>query len=227
MSNYREHVFVRAATVLIGCLLLFAGVAAGQSSHRLDKLTVPDKTGLSEKGLALDIAVDKATYTIGETVPIHIALKNISAPESMASGPCIPAATSVRDVDGQRIRPSGTEVCVTAASVFGVLGRGETTRFERTLDALTQPGLYTVAGIWPAYVSHGAPTGLISADTSAPTEYPYAYVYSTPVTIRVIDPKYPERGRFTPSAAWPANFIQVDTLFGPATALLDKTTGLK
>jgi hypothetical protein len=239
LSMFRKAMFRSLRRALVGAVLIASGILSARSalaqasactlSAPTQKPTVHNQPGdrLKEKELALDVTLDKKIYNVGEKIPIHITLKNINASESMTSGPCNPTITTVRDVDGQRIRPSGTEVCVTTATVCGVLARGQIAKFERTFDDIVQPGVYTVTGFWPAYIIHQPCTGLISVETDKPPEYPYAYVHSAPVTIRITDREHPDRGRFAPSAPWPANFVQVSTSFGPETALLDRSTGLK
>lgn len=180
------------------------------------------------KGLAIDITLDKTTYNVDEEIPIHVALANFSAPEPVAADECFPVILNVRDVDGQRIRGYGRPFCITTATpIPHLLSRGDIATYERAVGPLSQPGLYTVTGTWPAYVHDESPSRLTAIGASAASGFPNAYVPSTPVTIRVIDPNRPDRGRFAPSAPWPENFVEVDTAFGPDTALLDKTTGLK
>jgi TPR repeat protein len=198
----------------------------------LDATTIPRDWGPQAKGLALNLKLDKTTYELGEDVPLHIARGNFGASEPIAAAicPADAAAITVRDVDGQRVAPAGGHEICTGGGSSQAVAAGDVIATELSLARIgllpRQPGIYTISATWTAYAGPPRDAHMEVTVATGPV-FPYAFVNSNPITIRIVDPQHPDAGKFLPAAPWPSNFVQVDTSFGPKTALLDKTTGLR
>jgi hypothetical protein len=205
--------------------------ASNEFRYRVaDAKTIARGWGPQVKGLAIDLTLEKKTYWPGGEIPIHMAVGNFGASQPISIFTCGYATVTLRDVDGQQVPPYGESGlgCVGNGREPPPLTIGQTRPIERSFEAPRQPGTYTLTASWTAYPSRGGSSpGLVQADDPNEVIQPYAIVRSEPVAIRVVDEKNPGVGAFTPSAPWPADFEQVDTTFGPKTALKDKLIGLK
>ncbi len=199
----------------------------------VDPASIPRKWGPQVNGVAVDLALDKDTYELGEDIHLHIAMQNFSAKKPVL-GLISAVSVQVRDSCGLPIAaperyldfttlgliPSSPELCP----------RGKTMANERKLlrDAASMPsypGTFTIVAIWKPS------TGKIKTISRpglgrfviAEKIRPYATVESTPLTFHLVDNEHPESAVAAPRcAATPESFEQVDTSAGPQTALRDK-----
>jgi hypothetical protein len=161
------------------------------------------------KGLAATVTLEKTTYLLGEDVPLHIALKNVSVPDrTFHIQLCTDAVITVRNENGQKIDPTNNqEFCSQNGTYNPYFPPGDLLPAEHSLKLMGllphQPGRYTVESIWTMYPKPPGPNGLMSRgeDVGAP----YAIVSSAPVTFRVSDPSI--AGSDYPAASRPSKFV--------------------
>ena len=161
----------------------------------LDPATIPRTWGPESKGLAISLFLDKGTYLLGENIPLRMAVKNVSADATIASGelPCFAGITfEVRDPNGRDVAHADTMPCTghgwlmtyLKGKVFPVTGL--------TLQAFgllpEQPGKYTVVATWNAMSDKANRPGSASGYYSefGATLTPYAIVHSQPVAFEVV-----------------------------------------
>jgi TPR repeat protein len=174
------------------------------SSYKIERTWGPEV-----KGLAATVTLEKTTYLLGEDVPLHIALKNVSVPDrTFHIQLCTDAVITVRNENGQKIDPTNNqEFCSQNGTYNPYFPPGDLLPAEHSLKLMGllphQPGRYTVESIWTMYPKPPGPNGLMSRgeDVGAP----YAIVSSAPVTFRVSDPSI--AGSDYPAASRPSKFV--------------------
>lgn len=201
--------------------------------HLADVRKMPHRWEPQIKGLALDITLDKTIYKIGDEIPLHIARANLGATEPIMMPPCDLVQINIRDAQGDRVqyRDMSNEVCVSSSADLGPRPKsspGDIIATERTMSTYgMSPGYYTLTGNWLAYQRTYHP-GLVEADDPQHPQKPYAFVYSSPITVQIVeDDKHPWLMPPQTLTSLPGIFRQADTSFGPNTAMLDTSTGLK
>ncbi|HEY1805102.1 MAG TPA: hypothetical protein VGG45_11565 [Terracidiphilus sp.] len=178
----------------------------------VDPVTIQRDWGKTEMGVHADLTLDKLSYPLGENIPLHLALGNVSAGQSVYSlgneGEICPSdyTLTVEREDGSKpeyfklpILPMlvQTSDAVCAASLRrGLLEEGKIIPAEDTLMHRgvlpSEPGLYRITASWGVYknsesgsrdsIPGSAPA---PAPTPAPTQVPMVTVQSTPLMLRI------------------------------------------
>jgi len=145
----------------------------------LDPMEIPRTWGPLIQGLRASIALDKNTYEVGEDIPLHIAIQNLSADppvysESPVWDPFFTVGIQVLDNRGQ---PLASEARLPATGIITGHGRG-LMPFEKGKPAFLEwalgglgwlpknPGSYTIVASWtPCVTDHAERSGpFISVD---------------------------------------------------------------
>jgi hypothetical protein len=156
------------------------------SSYKIERTWGPDVNGL-----AATVTLEKMTYSLGEDVPLHIALKNISVPDrSLHIRLCTDAVITVRNDKGEKIEPENDEeFCSQNGTNNPYLPPSDLVPREHSLKLMgllpRQPGTYTIESTWTIYPRPPGPNGLFSEEPEIGP--PYAVVASAPVIIRIVD----------------------------------------
>ena len=144
--------------------------------HVLDPKKVQRTWGPPVNGLAADLTLDRSTYSLGQDVPLHIAILNqASAIDIYRSPACENLAVSLRDAAGRLIGSKQVpEFCAWSGSdAPRRYERGEPRTFESSLlseDLLPdQVGIYTLSVAWRplsgvAVVSNQATFTIVAPD---------------------------------------------------------------
>jgi hypothetical protein len=143
--------------------------------------------GATAKGVHVALWADRSTYALGEDIPIHIRVENISATEAIC-GDSI--EVTVQDEDGP-LRPRPAHLPSGMITTF----RGPSWRpppyvphkpltFEKTLDQAgllpDKPGSYKLTVTWSPYIAHAQSCGLVEPVA------PQKYVSATSIESRII-----------------------------------------
>jgi hypothetical protein len=203
--------------------------------------------GPTTNGVRAYLAVDKLIYTIGEDVPLHIAIENLSATQSIYdepfrghslyySGRTASIKIAVQDEDGP-LNPrfdisspmvelgGGLSVCPS------LLLPGKPSSFEGSLRQFgllpRKPGTYKITVTWSPYMVDvpACDHGLVAAVAPSPQRKVILSVSSNPVYVQVESDS--PSSKLPEYTAWRNHFSLVDTSFGEKTALLDKKTHLE
>jgi hypothetical protein len=150
----------------------------------VDPTTIPRKWGDTEMGVRADLTVDKPSYALGEDIPLHLALENVSSGGTLYStpfdqGPCFSDYTvNVVRADGSKPEFfQQREFVVFAESAPRVIGalrkpleQGKMMPSEDTLFRLErlprQQGEYRITVSWSAYKN--AISGAVVSRPGAP-----------------------------------------------------------
>lgn len=162
-------------------------------TYRLDDSYKVERTwGPPVKGLAANIALDKTNYSLGEDVPLHLALKNISVPDrSFHVQLCTDAVITVRDQSGHKIEPTGDqEFCSQNGTYNPYFPPGDLIPTEHSLKLMgllpSKPGTYTIESTWTMYPKPPGAKGMYSRNKDVGDSY--AVVSSAPVTFLITGP---------------------------------------
>jgi TPR repeat protein len=199
-----------------------------------DAAKIPRKWGPQVKGIAVDLTMDRDTYEVGQDIPLHFAMENFSATEPVLGpnpiwDPGYEVAVEVRDSCGLKIPSSGGAIWMGHGFPPIHYQPGAPIAIERTLSQMgflpDRPGAYTIVAIWAPFT---CPDKQQDIDTATGKCSTYATAQSSLSTFRVTDTDHPETAatKFR-CLARPPSFQEVDTAFGPKTALQDNLTGLK
>lgn len=159
--------------------------------YRINDSYKVDRTswGPAVKGLAANITLDKTTYSLGEDVPLHLALKNLSVPDrSFHIQMCTDAAITVRDESGRKIEPVDVEeFCSHNGTYNPYFPPTDLLPTEHSLKLMgllpSKPGTYTIESTWTMYPKPPGANGIYSREKDVGS--PYAVVSSAPVTFQV------------------------------------------
>jgi hypothetical protein len=210
----------------------------------MDNVSLARQWGPKIKGVAVDVTLDKDTYTLGEDIPLHIAMENFDADvpilgESTIWHPCDAAGVDVRDKCSHPIKKSqGIEFICMGSGPMGLwrYPKKAVVPFESTLRPIgllpEQPGNYTVSATWSPFAGNDDTCNLCPVPSGLDYQSPYAEVHDT-AAFRIIDKNHPQEGfskvpvEIACADAGDPGFKHVATSFGPYTALKDYATGLK
>jgi len=203
--------------------------------------------GQIEKGIRVDFTVDKLTYSVGEDVPLHIAVENVSGNSRIYGEPFRPRPAFGDDgSSGIKVTVQDDDGPLTPRDSWGIgtsggpsicpapYPPGKPVQMEKTLHQVgllpSTPGTYKITVTWSPYTTdlvtcEGAPR----FDPTVPPEKPYVSVRSNPVFVQITgrsssSEKEPSGSEYT---AWKKHFLLTDTSFGEKTALLDTATHLE
>lgn len=149
--------------------------------------------GPEVNGLALSIGADKATYVVGDVIPLHVAFRNIGANEAMTLPFCNRVELTVRNTKGEQFVQHDADISCDSSGPIrpcrpGV-APGDIVKSQLNLTAFRlPPGTYTVTADWTAYAYLKDPK---SQNCLGPSGTEPFYVHSNPVTIRVVTPEQP------------------------------------
>jgi len=159
------------------------------------------KWGLKAKGVAVDVTLDKATYDVGEDVPLHIAVENFDAAAPVyaidpAWDPAEAIAIEVRDTQG-RLLPESER---SSPRLWMGHGRGpvlyppgKLVPIERSLKGQgwlpKRPGTYVIVVTWATRTAPGS--GEESGLRLRSDLQPYATVQAVaPLNIVAVPPAF-------------------------------------
>ena len=155
--------------------------------------------GPEVNGLALSIGVDKTTYVVGETIPLHVAFWNIRATKATTLDPCKQAELTVLNANGEKFDQVDGDLSCNYSGPCGpsLLAPGATATSEQNLTDYHLPaGTYTVTAEWRTveYLKDPKETPCFG-----PVGTQVFHVDSSPVTIRIIAPKQPSSSGAAPT----------------------------
>jgi hypothetical protein len=223
--------------------LAFAAVLTLQSALNL-RAETKQTWGPVEKGVRAGLTIDRLTYAVGEDVPLHIALENISATHLIYGEPFRPRLAFGKDVASIRVTVQDEDGPLTPSESFGIevtsgpavcpapYPPGNPMQIEKSLRRVGQlpsnPGTYKITVTWDSYTT-GSPTCKVGFDPSAIPEKPYVSVTSNPISIEIKggSPLLGKGSDVPEYTAWKKKFSLTDTSFGEKTALLDNVTLLE
>jgi hypothetical protein len=157
-------------------VLQLAGSADDETLHFLssnilrvqlaDPATIQRKWGLSVRGVAADVTLDKTTYKLGEDVPLHLAVKNFDAQGEVYADdpvwdPCSALSLQVFTEAGQPLSPEekfpASRRCMGHGRGLIEYEKGKVVPLEWSLGSKgelpNRPGTYTVVVIWNPVIS--------------------------------------------------------------------------
>jgi hypothetical protein len=238
---------------LFQVLALWPGAVTFAQSNRLtipirDEALIPRVWGPIQKGVHVNLTLDKLTYSLGEDIPLRIGAEVVSEDQPvygsrygrggaffMSIDPGFHLAIS--DSDGPLPRSdarsnlynfgggsSGPSVCTPALPVGKVLALDRSAKAYGLLP--TQPGTYTLVVTWSPYkTKYASCNDMPPFDPAVPGEQPFVTVSSLPLTIHIVGTT-PSDG-IPEYTAWQSKFQLSTTSFGEKTALLDRATHLE
>jgi hypothetical protein len=245
------HQFNRVSISLILIPVLFCGVAEAQTPGARPPSAVAAKTdrtwGPISHGVRAFLSVDRLTYHLGEDVPLHISIENVSATQTIFDetpqmqsifygGPTASIRLTVLDGEEGPLNPR-FDMSSSVVEAGGLstcpspLLPGKPSSFEGSLSHFgllpSKPGAYKITVTWsPDKVNvPGCDTHVFIPIIPSTPPKPIFSVSSNPV--------YLEIEGDSPSStvpeyiAWKNHFSLTDTSFGEKTALLDKKTNLE
>jgi len=217
-------------------------IARGSGAMHATEASEMQRTwGSLQHGLHAGLAIDKPTYRLGEEVPLHIVVENVSAERPTYSEPYhlrvayadhsrMSIGIRVEDKDGpltpgpdDRIgTEGGPAICPPAFE------HGKAVAYEKKLSEFrllpTKPGKYQVTVVWSPFTADATSCEDVPPyDEKSPRDRPYASVVSNSVELTITGVSAPTR-EYT---AWKKRLKLADTSFGPKTALLDTSTHLE
>lgn len=160
--------------------------------HQVDPARIEREWGPQVSGLAVSLLLDKKEYSLGEGIPLRLAVENFSAVGDIWSGelPCFAGLTfEVHDSAGHTVGSPHTPICMghgwTQSYPEGKLVPVLGIMLSDQGELPNRAGDYTVTAIWQPF-SNGRPQKGVALATPA---VPCAVVLSSPVSFRVIDPR--------------------------------------
>jgi hypothetical protein len=167
----------------------------------VDPATLLRQWGPLVKGLQADITLDKTEFSVGEEVPLHAAIENLSSDAPVFSwdtvwDPCEVAGIKIRDARGNPLPPSAffeqTSICTGHGLGPRPLEKGKMVPLEWRLGALGAlpklPGDYIVDLIWTPCVGTATTspsTGMIDPPKTCVT-------VTAEAAFRIVDRKHAE-----------------------------------
>jgi hypothetical protein len=162
-----------------------------------DPALIARKWGPREKGVAVDLTLDKDTYRLGEDVPLHMAIEDFDAEVPIFSwdplwDPCAAINIEVQDTTGrplpqaERFPRSGN--CMGHGIAPGPFPKGKPVPIEWTLSRMgwlpNHPGTYAVVVTWgpSAAADNTARYGVDRIEMKS-----YAVVHGS-ATIHILEP---------------------------------------
>lgn len=166
----------------------------------VDPATIQRSWGKTEAGVRADLTLDNLTYTVGQDVPLHLAIEVVSATRPLYSMPstggvCPPDYTvHVEKEDGSRPeffqQPNMMidEVVCVAGYRRKPLEQGKIVALEDTLSHLwllpSQPGVYKISVSWRVYENP-------ESDSNPNEQKSFVTVTSAPSTLRIMPSSAP------------------------------------
>jgi hypothetical protein len=164
--------------------------------HRVESSALQRTWGTQAKGLAVSLSLDKREYSLGEDIPLRLAVENFSADNNISTGelPCGAGLTfDVRDSEGRVVESNATSICrglgwsqgYPKGKVVPVLGltlSGEGRLPDRVGD-------YSVTAIWQPFAVEQPQLGALAGRSSTAPLTPFDVARSTPVAFRVVTPR--------------------------------------
>jgi hypothetical protein len=214
-----------------------------------DAAVVERLWGKEEKGVRVDLTLDKLNFQLGEDIALHIAAEVLSAEKPVYGEPfrrrgaffgTIASSFHLSIMDENGPLPgterranlyvpgfgsSGPAVCP------GPLPVGKVIPSDKSLKALgllpRRPGTYQLMVAWSPYRTNLSSCDSVSNNNAVQLEKPFVTAKSQTLTIHVVGirpvtdvPEFPEY------TAWKSAFDLTETSFGEKTALFDQATGL-
>jgi hypothetical protein len=161
-----------------------------------DPSTIARKWGSKVKGLAVDVALDKATFRVGEDVPLHIAIENFDAKVPVFG--VSPTEHNVVEIEVHNAGGQSVPISERFLYSFNYVGQGSSMRYpkgkmvplERTLwgDGWlpNQPGTYTVVVTWTTWDDSRNESASSGSTRLGLAPAPYATAQAT-ATIHILD----------------------------------------
>jgi hypothetical protein len=172
----------------------------------VDPDTLPQNWGPQVDGIGAGLSVDKTTFTLGETIPLHIRWENFSASKKLAVNECGEPQPQVEIQDASH-RVLGT--FTNYDYLMGCMGHGwgpfsvepgkphrnfASLRYSKMgyfIDAkpITEPGVYYLTAVWSpsTLVARTGETALISPPgTGYAVGELYATARSLPIRIEIV-----------------------------------------
>lgn len=173
--------------------------------HIADPSEIKRDWGPMKDGVRADLAVDKLAYAVGQDVPLHIALENVSATRKVYGEPFRPRpAFGDYSFFSVKVTVQGADGALTPqldnfpATISGPLLcppsylQGKPVYMEKSLRQLgllpDKPGTYKIVVTWSPYTTDIQTCNAVPRfDPAAPPEKPFVSVMSTPVFLQVED----------------------------------------
>ena len=169
----------------------------------VDPATIQRTWGENEEGVRADLTVDNLTYTVGEDIPLHLAIENASASRPLYSMPLDGGAcpsdytVHVEKEDGSPPEffqlpffPMSAAVCV-AGYRRNPLVVGKIVPIEDTLSQLgslpSRPGVYRITVSWRVYDTPSSGSDRANLNQ----QRPYVIVTSAASTLRIMQSEAP------------------------------------
>lgn len=210
-------------------------MSAASQTPIADARKIERHWGEAVSGVAMDITLDRDVYTVGEDMPLHVALQNMNSPLPIyADGQqwdrCSIVRVTIRDnADGLIVPGYGTPGCSGHGHAMAPYGKGVIVPMELVLESEGRlpkyAGDFTVTVTWPTWTGPPAACEMCAA----PREL---YVTaSASKRFRLIRPGRPNDPPEVPEGVMTADVAQrfenVDTPLGMKTALRDKVSGME
>jgi len=220
----------------------------------VDVATMKRNWGATKLGMRADLTLDKLTYPLGQDIPLHIAIENVSNANPIYSEPFLPSDPElsdamasihivVQDEDGPLQQFSTWDELDTSHGQIACPNRieqGKTLTFEKSLARIgllpRAPGKYKITLTWSPYTANSNDCGLAHAFQKSmdgnqidfQALKPFASVNSKPIYITITGDAVHDGLPTVPAYTdWKKHFSLVDTTFGENTALLDRTAHLE
>src|SRR5579864_2740794 len=205
------------------------------------------KWGPITKGVRAGLSTDKIAYPVGEDIPLHITLENVSANAPIYDEPFRPRPAfgdfssisikiTVQDEDGP-LTPRWDSPSLSTTGGPSLCPApylsGKPAIIERNLRLFGLqpriPGTYKITVNWSPYTTDIKNCDSVSSSgPAAQQEKPYVSVMSNPIFLEIVGPPSSDRNLLSSQyTACKRHFLLTDTSFGEKTALLDKKTHLE
>jgi len=182
-------------------------VTADTQFHILDPDTLPVHWGPRADGIGAGLAIDRASFALGEPIPLHLQWENFAATEAVGVTECGYPQPNL-EIQDESHRVLGTVM----TDSFGCMGHGwgpftvprgkpqrDSIRLEYGVNGYTLPagrvqisgpGVYYLVLVWspPIFIDNTGPPNTISTgrDTFGKT---YATARSEPVRLEILPAK--------------------------------------
>jgi hypothetical protein len=169
----------------------------------VDPATIQRTWGKAEEGVRTDLTVDNLTYTVGEDIPLHLAIENVSASRPLYSMPLNGGACPsdfTLHVEKEGSSPPEffqlpffalTETMCVTGYRRNPLAVGKIVPIEDTLSQLgllpSQPGVYRITVSWKVYDNPSSG----SDRANLIQQRPYVTVTSAASELRIIQSEAP------------------------------------
>ena len=192
-------------------VLIASSLSIGLSASAQSLPPKPESWGPAKKGVHVSLSLDKLTYALGESIPLHIVAQVSSAQRPVYGEPDGPTGAflteedfseafhlTITDKNGRIVGDnapsnlallmgggsSGASVCPAPLEVGRVYALELSANWRRKLLP-TRPGTYRLTVLWSPYLASDPPCVASRGPVEAKELRPLATVSSVPITIHV------------------------------------------